>query len=80
MQRIQLGEMPYNILESGLQLNSISFFTTIDNPFHHLEDIFGNLHQKELAIEKFQELKMTASLFYDFYSELIQLVSSIEYT
>ena len=31
-------------LEPCLRLNSITPFTTIDNLFNHLEDIFGNPH------------------------------------
>ncbi len=31
-------------------------------------------------MEKFQELKMGASLFSDFYSEFIRLASDLEYT
>ena len=67
-------------LEPCLRLNSITLFTTIDDLFNHLEDIFGNPHRKEQAMEKFRELKMGASSFSDFYSEFIQLASDLEYT
>ena len=43
-------------LEPCLRLNSLTLFTTIDDLFNHLEDIFGNLHRKKYAREKFQEL------------------------
>ena len=67
-------------LESCLRLNSIISFTTIDDLFNYLEDIFGNPHRKEHVIEKFRELKMGASSFSDFYSEFIRLASDLEYT
>ena len=67
-------------LEPCFRLNSITLFTTIDNLFNHLEDIFGNSHRKEYAMDKFRELKMGASLFSDFYSKFTQLVSDLEYT
>ena len=38
-----------------------------------MEDIFGNSHWKKYAMEKFQDLKMGASSFNDFYSEFIHL-------
>ena len=63
-----------------LRLNFITFFTTIDNLFNYFKDIFGNSHWKKHAIEKFQELKIEASLFNDFYSEFIWLASDLEYT
>ena len=34
-------------LKPCLRLNSITSFTTIDDLFNHLEDIFGNPYQKE---------------------------------
>ena len=61
-------------------MNSITLFATIENLFNYLEDIFGNSHQKEHAMEKFRELKMEASSFSDFYSEFIRLASDLEYT
>ena len=67
-------------LEPCFRLNSITPFTTIDDLFNYLEDIFGNPHRKEYVIEKFQELKMGVSLFGDFYSEFIRLASDLEYT
>ena len=66
-------------LEPCLQLNSITFFSTINNLFNHFEDIFGNPHQKKHAMEKFRELKMRASLFSEFYFKFIWLVSDFEY-
>ena len=66
--------------EPCLRLNSITPFTTIDDLFNHLEDIFGDPHRKEQAMEKFRELKMGASLFSDFYSKFIRLASDLEYT
>ena len=73
-------EKALQYLEPYFRLNSIILFTIIDNLFNHLEDIFGNPHWKEYAMEKFRELKMGASLFSDFYSEFIQLASDLEYT
>ena len=67
-------------LEIYLQLNSITLLTTINNLFNYLKDIFGNLHWKKHAIEKFQELKMEASLSSNFYSKFIWLTSDLEYT
>ena len=58
-------------LEPYLQLNSITLFTSIDNLFNHLKNIFGNPHRKKHVMEKFRELKMGASLFNDFYSKFI---------
>ena len=66
-------------LEPCLQLNSITFFTTIDDLFNHFKDIFGNPHQKKQNIEKFRELKIGASLLSDFYSKFIRLASDLEY-
>ena len=67
----RVGGKALQHLEPCLRLNSITPFTTIDDLFNHLEDIFGNPHQKKQAIEKFRELKMGASSFSDFYSEFI---------
>ena len=76
----RVGGKALQHLEPCLRLNSITLFTTIDNLFNHLEDIFGNPHRKEHTIEKFRELKIGASLFNDFYSEFIQFASDLEYT
>ena len=76
----RVGEKALQHLEPCLRLNSITPFTTIDDLFNHLEDIFGNPHRKEQVIKKFRELKMGASLFSDFYSEFIRLASDLEYT
>ena len=67
-------------LKPCFQLNSITLFTTIDNLFNYLKDIFGNPHWKKYAMEKFRELKMGASLFSDFYFKFIWLASDLEYT
>lgn len=40
-------------LETCLQLNSITSFTTIEDLFNYLKDIFGNLHWTKHTIEKF---------------------------
>ena len=40
-------------LELCLCVNLIAFFTTIENLFNYLEDIFDNFYQKKHAIEKF---------------------------
>ena len=74
-----VGGKALQYLEPSLQLNSITFFTTIDNLFNHSEDIFGNPYRKVHAIKKFPKLKMGASLFSDFYSEFIWLASDLEY-
>ena len=66
-------------LESCLQFNFITLFTTIYNLFNHLKDIFGKSYEKKHIIKKFQKLKMRASLFSDFYFEFIQLDSDLEY-
>ncbi len=76
----RVGEKALQHLEPCFQLNFITPFTTIDNLFNHLKDIFGNLHQKEHAIDKIRELKMGPSSFSDFYSKLIRLDSDLEYT
>ena len=76
----RVGGKALQHLEPCLRLNSITPFTTIDDLFNHLEDIFGNPHRKEQAMEKFRELKMGASSFSDFYSEFIRLASDLEYT
>ena len=67
----RVGGKALQHLEPCLRLNSITSFTTIDDLFNHLEDIFGNPYRKEQAIKKFRELKMGASSFSDFYSEFI---------
>ena len=41
-------------LKPCLRLNSITLFSTIDDLFNYFEDIFGNFHRKEYAIEKFE--------------------------
>ena len=76
----RVGGKALQHLEPCLRLNSITPFTTIDDLFNHLEDIFGNPHHKEHAMEKFRELKMGTSSFTDFYSEFIRLASDLEYT
>ena len=40
-------------LELCLRLNFITLFTTIEELFNHLKDIFGNFHQKKYVVEKF---------------------------
>ena len=40
----QVGGKALQHLEPCLRLNSITPFTTIDDLFNHLEDIFGNPH------------------------------------
>ncbi len=67
----RVGRKALQHLEPCLRLNFITPFTTIDDLFNHLEDIFGNPHRKEHAIEKFRKLKMGTSSFTDFYSEFI---------
>ena len=67
----RVGEKVLQHLELYLHVNSITSFATIEDLFNHLEDIFGNSHQKKHAMEKFRELKMEASSFSDFYSEFI---------
>ncbi len=67
-------------LEPCLWLNSITPFTTIDDLFNYLEDIFSNPYQKKYAMDKFWELKMGASSFSDFYFEFIRLALDLEYT
>lgn len=48
--------------------------------FNYFKDIFSNSHRKKYTIEKFWELKIGVSLFNDFYSKFIQLVSDLKYT
>ena len=67
-------------MESCLCVNSITFFATIEDVFNYLKDFFSNPHQKEYAMEKFQKLKMEASLFSDFYSEFTRLAFDLDYT
>ena len=76
----RVGRKALQHLEPCLCVNSITPFATIEDLFNHLEDIFGNPHRKEHAMEKFRELKMEASSFSDFYSEFIRLASDLEYT
>ena len=40
----QVGGKALQHLELCLQLNSITLFTTINNLFNHLKNIFGNSH------------------------------------
>ena len=75
----RVGRKVLQHLEPCLRVNLITFFATIEDLFNHLENIFDNPHQREYVIEKFQELKMEASLFSDFYSEFIRLASNFEY-
>ena len=63
-----------------LWLNLITFFAIIENLFNYLENIFNNPHRKKYAMEKFQDLKMGASSFNDFYSEFIYLALDLKYT
>ena len=60
-------------------LNFITSFTTINDLFNHLKDIFGNPHWKKHVREKFRELKMVTSSCNDFYSEFNWLTSDLEY-
>ena len=39
-------------LKLCLQLNFITFFTTINNLFNYLKDIFGNSYQKKHAMKR----------------------------
>lgn len=66
--------------EPYLCVNLIAAFATIEDLFNHLEDIFGNPHQKKHVVEKFRDLKIGISSFNDFYSEFIRLVSDLKYT
>ena len=75
----RVGRKALQHLESCFWLNSITSFTTINDLFNYFKDIFGNLHRKEHAMEKFRKLKMGVSLFDDFDSEFIQLASKLEY-
>lgn len=43
----------------------------INNKFNYLENIFDN-HLKKIYYEKFPKLKISASLFNNFYSKFIQ--------
>ena len=54
----RVGGKALQHLEPRLRLNSVTPFTTIDDLFNHLEDIFGDPHRKEHAMEKFRELKI----------------------
>ncbi len=67
-------------LEPCLWLNCITLFTTIDDLFNHLKDIFDISYRKKNAMDKFWELKMEASSFSDFYSKFIRLALDLEYT
>ena len=66
-------------MEPYLRLNLITLFAIIENLFNQLKDIFSNLYQKKYTIEKFQDLKMGASSFNDFYSEFIYLALDLKY-
>lgn len=66
-------------LDPYLQLNLITFFTTIEDLFNYLKDIFDNLHQKNHAMKKFWDSKMGINLFNDFYSEFIHLTLNLNY-
>ena len=76
----RVGGKALQYLEPCLRVNSITYFVTIEDLFNHLEDIFGNPHQKKHTIEKFRDLKMGTSSFNNFYSEFIRLASDLEYT
>lgn len=58
-------------LEFYLCIKLITFFASIKDLFNYLKDIFGNFYQKKHAIEKFQDLKIRANLFNNFYFEFI---------
>ncbi len=62
----RVGGKALQCLESCLHVNSITLFVTIEDLFNHLENIFGNLHRKEHAMEKFRDLKIDTSSFNDF--------------
>lgn len=49
----RVGGKALQHLKPCLRHNSIIPFATIDDLFNHLEDIFGNPHRKEYAMEKF---------------------------
>lgn len=46
---------------------------------NHFKDIFGKTHWKKHTIKKFPKWKMITSLFTDFYSKFILLLSDLEY-
>lgn len=74
----RVEEKPWQDLEHCFSFNSIIFFTTINNVFNDLKDIFGNCHRKKYAIRKFRDLKIGARLFSNFYSKFIRLALNFE--
>ena len=55
-------------------------FETVDNLFTKLEEVYGDPHRKEHAMEKFRELKMGLGSFNAFYLEFIKLAAELEFT
>ena len=55
-------------------------FETVDELFTKLEEVYGDPHRKEHAMEKFRELKMGSGSFNAFYSEFIKLAAKLEFT
>lgn len=75
----RVGEKTLQHQELCLHVNLITFFATIEDLFHPLEDIFGNFYPKEHAMEEFWDLKIGVCLFNDFDSEFIDLAFDLEY-
>ena len=75
----RVREIALQYLQSGLCVNSITFFTIFEDLFNHLEDIFGNIYNKKYVMEMFQWLKIGISLYNDLFSEFIYLASDLEY-
>ena len=76
----RVGGKAMQHLELYLYINSITTFSTIEDLFNYLEDIFDNSYQKKYALEKFSKLKIGASSFTNFYSTFIWLAFDLEYT
>ena len=67
-------------LQPHLRTDSLIPFETVDDLFTKLEEVYGDPHCKEHAMEKFRELKMGSGSFNAFYSEFIKLAAELEFT
>ena len=67
-------------LQPHLRADSLIPFETVDDLFTKLEEVYGDPHRKEHAMEKFRELKMGSGSFNAFYSEFIKLAAELEFT
>ena len=62
-------------LEAYLFSNILTTFSTVEDLFAHLEQVFGSPYSKDTKEKKFRDLDMGSSAFNDFYRESASLAS-----